>query len=58
MSDREDDPFVAEVRRIRARLDKEAHYDPAEVAARAASFAREIGMKPCGLKPVVPRFAS
>ena len=60
MSDicKEDDPYVAEVHMLRDKLNKEANYDPAVFAEKAAEFARKVGMRLCTLKPVVPRFAS
>ena len=54
----DDDPYVAEVRRIRDKINKEANYDPVLIAKRAAEFARKIGMRLSSLQPLAPRFAS
>ncbi len=60
MSDtyKEDDPYVAEVHRIRDKLNKEANYDPAVFAKRAAEFARKMGLRLSSLQPVEPRFTT
>ena len=46
-----EDPIVEEVRKTRARFDAESNYDLRELAARAAEFARSLGMTVCSLQP-------
>lgn len=60
MSDicKEDDPYVAEVRMIRNKLNKEANYAPTVFAEKAAKFVRKVGMRLSSLQPLAPRFAS
>ena len=54
----EDDPYVAEVHRIRDRINKEGNYDPALIAKRAAEFARKMGLRLSSLQPVEPRLTT
>lgn len=48
----DDDPYVAEVREIRAELNREANYDPATLAANAAAFAKKLGLVLCPRRPI------
>ena len=45
MTDKEDDPIVAEVRKARAQLNEEAQYDLKTLASKVAEFARNAGFK-------------
>ena len=54
--EREDDPYVSEIREVRSRLNEESGFDPETLAANVAAFARKIGMKVCPLNPVAPHF--
>ena len=54
----EDDPYVAEVRAVRARLNKAANYDLATLASNVADFVRSLGVQYCGLKPLKPQFGA
>jgi len=47
MTDKEDDPIVAEVRKARAQLNEEAHYDLKTLASKVAESARNAGFKVC-----------
>ncbi len=58
MIDKEDDPIVAEVREIRAKLNKEANYDIRALASKAAEFAKKAGFKVCSLAPLRPQMTS
>ncbi len=53
MLKKDDDPYVAEVREVRAQLNREANYDPAILAANATAVAKKLGMAICSLRPVV-----
>ena len=57
MTDKEDDPIVAEVRKVRAQLNEEAHYDLKTLASKVAEFARNAGFKVCPLAPLRPHFS-
>ena len=57
MTDKEDDPIVAEVRKARAQLNEEAHYDLKELASKVAAFAREAGFTTCRFAPLPPHFS-
>ena len=57
MTDKEDDPIVAEVRKARAQLNEEAQYDLKTLASKAAEFARNAGFKVCPLAPLRPHIA-
>ncbi len=57
MTDKEDDPIVAEVRKARAQLNEEAHYDLKTLASKVAEFARNAGFKVCPLAPLRPHFS-
>ena len=46
-----DDPIVEEVRNTRARFNEESNYDLRKLAAKAAEFARSLGMTVCSLQP-------
>lgn len=46
-----EDPIVEAVRETRARFNAESNYDLRELAARAAEFARSLGMTVCSLQP-------
>ena len=48
-----DDPIVEEVRNTRARFNEESNYDLRKLAAKAAEFARSLGMTVCSLQPTV-----
>ncbi len=52
----ESDPYVAEIRAVRARLNKTANYDVATFAKHTADAVRSIGIQYCGLKPLKPQF--
>ena len=52
----ESDPYVAEIRAVRARLNKMANYDVATLAKRTADAVRSLGIQYCGLKPLKPQF--
>ena len=54
----ENDPYVAEVRAVRARLNKAANYDLATLANNVADFVRSLGVQYCGLKPLKPQFGT
>lgn len=53
MLKKDDDPYVAEVREVRAQLNREANYDPAILAANATAFAKKLGMAISPLRPVM-----
>ena len=57
MTDKEDDPIVAEVRTARAQLNEEAQYDLKTLASKVAEFARNAGFKVCPLAPLRPHIA-
>ena len=57
MTDKEDDPIVAEVRKARAQINEEANYDLATLAAKVAEFARNAGFTMCPLAPLRPHLS-
>ena len=57
MTDKEDDPIVAEVRKARAQINEEANYDLATLAAKVAEFARNAGFTMCSLAPLRPHLS-
>ncbi|MBR0197239.1 MAG: hypothetical protein IJQ34_03815 [Kiritimatiellae bacterium] len=58
MSERKDDIYVAEIRKTRVRLNREAGYIPEIALAKALDFARNAGLKQSRLNPITPRVAS
>ena len=46
-----DDPIVEEVRNTRSRFNAESDYDLRKLAAKAAEFARSLGMTVFSLQP-------
>lgn len=46
-----EDPIVEEVRETRTRFNEESNYDLRQIAARAAEFARSLGLSVCSLQP-------